>query len=488
MTDITRYTYDVLNQLTDVMDKNDTRTYGFDEFNNRITKEESGKLSTQYIYNNLNQLVYEFKGGDLTTYSYDKRGNLSTVEENGSTKQVYTFDSTNKLTKVVGEDSTTVYSYDGDGNRVNAKVTKNGSVISNTSYAVDTMTTYQNIIMAKDTVTAKVSAFTFGNEQVSVETDGKISYYRNDEKNSVTEILDETGKVQASIQYDEYGVILNPEVVGTDGNIFSENLFSYTGHVYEESTGLYYAKARYYDAKIGRFISEDSYRGEQGESTSLNLYAYVQNNPVKYSDPSGNIAIPLLGAAAVIILVVGTYAISTYERYIHSPEGKDAINRGATAIKDGVIVAGKLQVAGTVWLGKKYVEYNFKFVDKAKDIIGSLFGIKPKTFPNYFTLSNVDQTTFILRSNGASADKSDTNKGVNKSDKIKTPSSNPKDFTKLKGNQGYKDKDGNTWKKDQLHKDHWDISNKKGQKIREVDYDGNEIWPNGPKNKNKAPK
>ena len=57
-------------------------------------------------------------------------------------------------------------------------------------------------------------------------------------------------------------------------------------------------------------------------------------------------------AAAVIILVVGTYAISTYERYIHSPEGKDAINRGATAIKDGVIVAGKLQAAGTVWLGK----------------------------------------------------------------------------------------------------------------------------------------
>ena len=200
-------------------------------------------------------------------------------------------------------------------------------------------------------------------------------------------------------------MILNPEAVGTNGNkfsenLFSENLFSYTGHVYEESTGLYYAKARYYDAKIGRFISEDSYRGEQGESTSLNLYAYVQNNPVKYSDPSGNIAIPLFGAAVVIILIIGTHAISTYERYIHSPEGKDAINRGATAIKDGVVVAGKLQAAGTVWLGKKYVEYNLKFVDKAKDIISSLFGIKPKTSPNYFTLSNVDQTTFILQSKG----------------------------------------------------------------------------------------
>jgi len=72
--------------------------------------------------------------------------------------------------------------------------------------------------------------------------------------------------------------------------------------------------------------------------------------------------------------------------------------------------------------------------------------------------------------------------------KVKTPTSNPEDYTKLKGNQGWKDKDGNTWKKDQLHKDHWDISNKKGKKIKEVDFDGNEIWPNGPKNKNKSPK
>jgi hypothetical protein len=40
----------------------------------------------------------------------------------------------------------------------------------------------------------------------------------------------------------------------------------------------------------------------------------------------------------------------------------------------------------------------------------------------------------------------------------------------------------------QIHTDHWDISNSKGKKVKEVDYDGNEIWPNGPKNKNKTPK
>jgi RHS repeat-associated protein len=58
-------------------------------------------------------------------------------------------------------------------------------------------------------------------------------------------------------------------------------------------------------------------------------------------------------------------------------------------------------------------------------------------------------------------------------------------WTKLKGDQGWKDAEGNIWKKDKLHKDHWDVSDKKGNKIREVDYDGNQLWPGGPKNKNK---
>ena len=71
------------------------------------------------------------------------------------------------------------------------------------------------------------------------------------------------------------------------------------------------------------------------------------------------------------------------------------------------------------------------------------------------------------------------------SDGEKTPESNPEDFTKLKNGQGYKDKKGNIWKKDQLHKDHWDVSDPKGKKVKEVDFDGRKIWPGGPKNKNK---
>jgi hypothetical protein len=61
----------------------------------------------------------------------------------------------------------------------------------------------------------------------------------------------------------------------------------------------------------------------------------------------------------------------------------------------------------------------------------------------------------------------------------------PEDAVKLRGDQGFRDKDGNIWKRDQLHKDHWDVSDRKGNKVKEVDYNGRQIWPDGPKNKNK---
>ena len=50
------------------------------------------------------------------------------------------------------------------------------------------------------------------------------------------------------------------------------------------------------------------------------------------------------------------------------------------------------------------------------------------------------------------------------------------DCEKLKNGQGHKDNNGNIWKKDQLHKDHWDITDRHGNKIRDVDFIGNEIW------------
>ena len=52
---------------------------------------------------------------------------------------------------------------------------------------------------------------------------------------------------------------------------------------YKKETGQYYLRARYYNPTVGRFTQEDTYRGD-----GLNLYAYCENNPVLYYDPSGH--------------------------------------------------------------------------------------------------------------------------------------------------------------------------------------------------------
>ena len=72
----------------------------------------------------------------------------------------------------------------------------------------------------------------------------------------------------------------------------------------------------------------------------------------------------------------------------------------------------------------------------------------------------------------------------NSSGKYDLPTSK-KNMGWKKKNNSYIDEQGNVWTKDMKHKDHWDVSDAKGNRIREVDYKGNQISPNGPKNKNR---
>ena len=62
-----------------------------------------------------------------------------------------------------------------------------------------------------------------------------------------------------------------------------ENRFCFVGEQYDSISQQYYLRARFYNPVIGRFTQEDTYRGD-----GLNLYAYCQNNPVYYVDPSGH--------------------------------------------------------------------------------------------------------------------------------------------------------------------------------------------------------
>ena len=89
-------------------------------------------------------------------------------------------------------------------------------------------------------------------------------------------LLDQAHEIRKTYRYDAFGSLLKET-----GDI--PNRLTYTGQIYDGAAIQYYLRARFYNPAIGRFMQEDTYRGD-----GLNLYAYCANNPVIYYDPSGH--------------------------------------------------------------------------------------------------------------------------------------------------------------------------------------------------------
>ncbi len=84
----------------------------------------------------------------------------------------------------------------------------------------------------------------------------------------------------------------------TEGTLPTD--FTFTGQKFDASDGLMYYGARYYDAALGRFISADTVIPDPKSPEGLNRYAYVFNNPLKYSDPTGHCPKPPSNSGSVI--------------------------------------------------------------------------------------------------------------------------------------------------------------------------------------------
>ncbi len=117
-------------------------------------------------------------------------------------------------------------------------------------------------------------------------------------------LTDAAGLVANSYDYDVYGNI-EASVEGI------ANPFTYTGRELDAESGLYYYRARYYDPATGRFLQEDPIGFGAGD---LNLYRYVFNDPVNFTDPDGEavalILVPVIACLASTAcsgaLVIGT--------------------------------------------------------------------------------------------------------------------------------------------------------------------------------------
>ena len=125
----------------------------------------------------------------------------------------------------------------------------------------------------------------------------------------VTQICIKHGSADAIYQYTDFGETM---IQGYDQ---AKNEICYAGGIYDQSTGLYYLNARYYNPEDGRFLTEDTYHGENDKPDTQHLYVYCANNPVNYVDPSGHYAVALYTLVKIVAGGVVFYvSYSTWKR------------------------------------------------------------------------------------------------------------------------------------------------------------------------------
>ena len=258
------YAYDVRGQLLEERRNGASVCYAYDKAGNRIRKTDAqGEI--RYLYNEKNQLIAEESPADRKQFSYDRQGGII-EEKNAAGIRRFSYNSRHQQTRVETETGSVQENrYDAEGLRF--ELLENGR---RTSFVY-----HNGELLQEEGREEQGTSYHLGAGMEAFRRGQELSYYHRDEQLSTTFITGGHGDVLNSYQYDAFGMSL-----GTTEKL--NNRIRYTGQQYDDVTGQYYLRARYYNPVAGRFMQEDVYQGD-----GLNLYAYCGNNPVVYDDPSG---------------------------------------------------------------------------------------------------------------------------------------------------------------------------------------------------------
>ena len=120
----------------------------------------------------------------------------------------------------------------------------------------------------------------------------------------LTDLTSSSGSIVKSFAYKSFG-----EIYSQSGTV--QQPFTFTGREYGPKSGLYYYRARYYDPISGRFLTKDPIGFAGGD---VNLYRYVQNNPLNFTGPTGEI-FPVLLVPYLAGVLIGTVSIGYIAPY-----------------------------------------------------------------------------------------------------------------------------------------------------------------------------
>ena len=297
------YAYDMLGRITrETKTGREDISYTYDANNNR-KQMTIGNKTTAYQYNKNDELLRtdtlhtDTEKNDVVIYKNDKNGNrLATVNRSEIPAEakdtsyidvdvtlgdnqlndnvVNHYNALNQLTETLTKNYKVSFTYDAEGLRTGKTV--NGE---KTIYVWDG----DQVVMELSKGGAVQKRYIRGNDLVYADKgeNTEKTYYVTDMHGNVVQLLDESGNVTKTYEYDSFGNEVKPEKK-------DENPYRYCGEYYDKETEEVYLRARYYESSVGRFITRDTYTGESDEPLSLHLYTYCENDGVNMVDPSGH--------------------------------------------------------------------------------------------------------------------------------------------------------------------------------------------------------
>ena len=262
-----RFEYDAVDRLTRAHSTSGTpvydESYQYDNIGN-ITSMNG--VSYGYPTNGIRPHGVTSIGS--TNYTYDDNGNM-----NVGSSRIWNVE--NMLTSVTKDGVTDDFVYDGDGNRV--EQTSGGQ----TTLYINQY--YEKVIAGTDVGKETLSYYLGGTliaQRTILSGTSTTTYIHQDSLGSTSVVSNSTGASISTMTYTPFGLgCVTPDTLGTKKEFTGQRL---------DATGLYYYNARYYDPLIGRFISADTVVQDLSNPQTLNRYSYCINNPLKYTDPSGN--------------------------------------------------------------------------------------------------------------------------------------------------------------------------------------------------------
>jgi RHS repeat-associated protein len=283
------YGYDAANQLTGTTDgsSNVLEDYEYDANGNRegtgIVVEGANRLESHGDFT----FLYDAEGnrtrkanivsGEVIEYSWDHRNRLSGVAIKNAANAVtyqasFDYDINNRLIR-------RLIDADGDASiaaEIYLSAHDVAAVMPGIGLAIDNL--YAEVDAAGNVVTRYL--FGPGVDQVlaTVSSTNEVRYYATDHLGSVRQVLATDGDVLDQIEYDAFGDIISETAAGERGRL------AFTARPIEDAFGGQNSRARWYEAFVGQWLSEDPIQDKSGQ---YNWRVYVGNGPVDASDPSG---------------------------------------------------------------------------------------------------------------------------------------------------------------------------------------------------------